>query len=76
MAKHWKDYYLELEMLRAQIQKKKEERANFEYIEVRYFDLTDGLPEDNIELLNIRLQQAKDTYNLLLSDLWNHYEAC
>jgi hypothetical protein len=35
--------------------RKKEEKAGFEYVEVRYFDVTDGLPDDILEILNARL---------------------
>lgn len=69
LSKLRKDYYKELEYLRQQVIRKKEEKAAFEYVEVRYFDVTDGLPDDVIELLNARLEQTKNSYNLLLNDL-------
>lgn len=76
LSKLRKDYYKELEYLRQQVIRKKEEKAAFEYVEVRYFDVTDGLPDDVIELLNARLENTKNSYNLLLNDLWAHFESC
>jgi len=56
------DYSRELVTLREQLFKKKAMGAKFEAVEVRYFNATDGLPEDIAVALNQRLKEVRESY--------------
>ena len=68
-------YSKELESLRAMVQKKNHHRGDFEYIDIRYFDVSIGLPEQVIEALNTKLRELKNAYNTMISECHQHYAA-
>ena len=75
----WKmrhDFLWELDHLWEQIHKREIERYNFEYIDIRFFDPTEGLPEDICVLLNNWVEMVQTRYNMLLNEMRMNYEAC
>lgn len=69
-------YYKELFNLREQLFWREKSKANelddnngkssFEEIDVRYFDISEYLPKEYAELMNIKLKEMKDSYDTIL----------
>ncbi|CAI2383134.1 unnamed protein product [Moneuplotes crassus] len=67
-------YYKELNSLRQLLDKKHQERENFEYLEIRFFTPTDGLDDRVIDLLNTKIIEIKDKYEEHIHLLGEKYE--
>ncbi|CDW87972.1 UNKNOWN [Stylonychia lemnae] len=67
----WKD----INHLRELLYKKEKLGDQFKEIDVRYFDLTEGLPKQYQEIMNLKIQEMKQGYQKILSDLASSNEA-
>lgn len=55
--------------LREQLFKRERGSDQFKEIDVKYFDVADGLPENYMTLLNTKLYEMRTTYNKLLKEV-------
>jgi len=61
--------------LRELLYKKEKLGDQFKEIDVRYFDLTEGLPPKYQEIMNTKITELKHGYQKILRDLANSNEA-